>query len=131
MVGHGPLKPSILVRIQVPQPSLTIRTRNFETRGFVCPASPMAGLVSLWRRPASQKNCLFPLKEKNGARKIKKCKGNFSALLRVDMQEAGFPDGSLAKIFPLKLPQFLPARFLSVIIDGLTNYFSIKFTIFF
>ena len=36
--------------VQDRQQSLTIRTRNFETRGFARPAPPLAGLVSLERR---------------------------------------------------------------------------------
>ena len=44
MVGHRPLEASILVRVQVPQHLLTIRTQNFLTREFARLAPPMAGL---------------------------------------------------------------------------------------
>ena len=60
MVGHGPLKPSILVRVQVPQQLRIKRTRILKTRGFAQPAPPKAGLVE---RTLSSQNSEFVLSE--------------------------------------------------------------------
>jgi len=53
---------------------------------------------------ASQKNCPFLLREKIGARKIKKCKGNFSARLRAGARAAGFRLRLAGKNFPPPTP---------------------------
>jgi len=72
------------------------------------------------RRRAAKRHCLaeklpFPLREKSGGRKIKKCKGNFSAWLRATRGRRGYACGSRTKSFPSPSTfHFLSARQIAV-----------------